>query len=213
MKRWICLVLVLVMTAMLFAGCGEKKKLLGTWVCTVDLTEEVQTLLDGIQLGGEFSVSDFQVKATLEFDKDDRFRLQLDFQDLEEQLDGLVADLEKDLIALLQTQLGERLEISIEELLDMASIDAASLTEALREQFPVEDIRQALEEMTVLTGSYKVKKDKLLLGPDEDSLKIVPGIPYVLEEGVLELLPPEELDLFVTESRLLKALPLRFTKQ
>ena len=213
MKKWICLVLALVLTAMLFTGCGAKKKLLGVWSCTVDLSGEAQKILEESGLGGAFTVTDFAVTATLEFGKDDLFRLRLDPEDLDARLDVLLADLEEGLLELLQVQLGEKVDISLEEILTMSGQNKEALTQQLRQQFPVEDFRQRLEEITALSGSYKVKKEQLLLGADADSLEEDWGISYVVEDGVLQLALPEVPGTFTAGNRILEQLPLEFTKK
>lgn len=213
MKKFISLAAVLIMVAALFSGCGKQKKLLGAWEQRLDLSQWVQAILEEKQLGGDFSVSDFEVPARLEFFADGTFRLQLDQTQLSQQADTLITQLEDGLLSLLQAQLKEQqMDIPMEELLDASGLTNDALTQQLRQQFPKENLLEQLNNSTALSGHYKLKSDKLLLAKDKDSLDKDCYILCDLKGTSLTLQEAAGLEEFLKGNEIFKSLPLQFTK-
>lgn len=212
MKKLISLAAVLAVVAALFSGCGKQKKLLGVWERKADLSQAVQTLLQEAKLGGDFSVSDFAVTARLEFFTDGTFRLALDQDRLSLQTDTLLTQLEDGLLGMLQDQLGQQVDIPVEELLAASGLNKDALTQQLRQQFPKETFLEQLNQFTALSGSYKLKGDKLLLAKDKDSLDKNCYLLCALEETSLTLQEPTGLEGFLEGNEIFKSLPLQFTK-
>ena len=214
MKRYICLLLVLVMICALLSGCGEKRKLLGTWECSVDLSQTAQLYLTEKQLASDFEVTDFTVTAQLCFFKNGDFWIQPDQDQLTEQTEALLTKLEEHLLTMLQTQLGELLaDISIEELLEMSGFTKEMLTEQLRQQFSVQSLTEYLSQHITLAGCYQVKKEKLLLSTNKEEKLKDHYFVYTLKDNTLTFTEMVgEAPAFVADNVLLKQLPLSFTK-
>lgn len=213
MKRFVSLVLVLILAAAVFTGCGEQKKLLGAWECTVDLSSTVQQLLDQEMLGGEFDVSGFSVTARLTFLEDGTFRLEPDRQKLAAAFDTLLKDLENGLIDMLQAQLKEQgLNISVEELLALSGLELSDLTEQLRQSFEEESFLEDLSGVATLEGFYQVKKDKLLFCADEETKIDDIYTLYTVEDGVLTLSTHVGENTFLGDNLILSTAPVVFTK-
>lgn len=213
MRKIVSLVLALILASTILTGCGEKKKLLGTWECTLDLSAEARQLLDAQELGEEFDVSNFFATAQLTFFEDGAFRLELDQDKLNASVDKLLADLEAGLIDLLQTQLQEMgLNVSMEELLSLSGLEMDDLTAQLQESFETERFMQELCAQVALEGFYRVKKDKLLFCADaETKLKDIYTL-YTLEETKLTLTSHVGENTFLKDNLVLNAVPLEFTK-
>ena len=213
MKKYISLILVVSLCLCLFSACGAKRQLLGTWEYTVDLSEAVQYILTEEQLGEGVTVSDFTVTAQLRFFKNGDFWLQLDEEQLTAQTDALLTKLEDHLIDTLQVQLGEQqVSIPIEELLTMSGFNKDVLIQQLRQQFPTQLLTEQLGNRTTLAGCYQLKGDKLLLGPDKDSLRKDCYITYVLKDNTLELSEAVGENIFLEGNLVLGTLPKTFTK-
>ena len=213
MRKFASYVLVLVMLAALFSGCGEQKKLLGTWECTVDVSDVILQLLDAQKLSSELDISGFAVTAQLSFLEDNTFRLELDQQKLAASFDTLLQELEDGLIGLLQEQLGvQGLGITVEELLALTGLTKEDLTEQLRRSLDGDQLMQALSAELLLEGFYQVKGDKLLFCADEETKLENVYTLYTVEETVLTLSTHVGENSFLGEHSILRTAPVTFTR-
>ena len=213
MKRTICLILVVALMACALSGCGEKKKLLGRWERSVDLSDAVRQTLQDAGVGGEYPVSDFVVTAYLEFSQDGTFHLQLDQQELTAAFENLLVQLEDHLLKMLQTQLSERQpELSMEMLLGMMSLEKEDLTRRLRQSFEENGFSQQLTADTDLSGSYLVTGKKLSFAADAEHLDKNSYIRFTIRDGQLTLSQQEGSNLFLEGNLILGPLPVQFTK-
>ena len=169
MKKSICFLLTLVMVAALLCGCGEKKKLLGTWECTMDVSQLAKQLLDDQGLGEDFEIPGFAVTASLTFLKDNTFRLELDQQKLADSVAVLEENLAEGLLSMLQAKLQEQgLQIDIAELLNQSGLEQSALTQQLTQSFDETAFLEVLTGQLTVEGYYRVKGDKLLLCNDAE---------------------------------------------
>ena len=93
MKRIFAFLLVLCMTAAALTGCGDTKKLLGTWQAQLDLTDAMQQALQLEGFSQDYQVESFQVTATLTFLEDHTYTLALDEASVEAASDALLKKL------------------------------------------------------------------------------------------------------------------------
>lgn len=213
MKKIICFILVLVLMAVVVSGCGEQKKLLGTWACTVDLSQEIRQMLDAEALGGELDISGFSVTARLTFLEDGSFRLEPDQQKLVAAFDMLIENLEDGLIDMLQAQLQEQgVNISVEELLELSGLELGALTQKLRQSFEEENFVEELSGQLMLEGFYQVKGDKLLFCADGETKIDDIYTLYTVEDGVLTLSTHVGENTFLRDNLILSTAPMVFTK-
>ena len=213
MKRLISLMLVVSLCLCLLSACGEKKKLLGTWECTVDMSQQVAQLLDDQGLGGDLPFGDFFVTAQLAFSEDDRFALTVDQQKLTESFEALSKSLEQGLLDTLQQQLSEAgLSVAIDSLLGLSGLTSDDLTEKLRQAFEEAELSQKLSEPITLEGFYKVKGDKLLLTDDPEAKLDDIYFPYTLEDNTLTLRALEGESAFLSDHSIVGTSPVTFTR-
>lgn len=213
MKRSICFLLILVMATALLAGCGEKKKLMGTWECTVDASHLAKELLDAQEIGEDFEIPGFSVTARLTFLKDNTFRLELEKKKLEAAVAALEECLAKGLVDALQAKLTEQgVQIDIEELLQHSGLEQDALTQKLTEAFDENAFLDALSERLTVDGYYRVKGEKLLFCQDaETKLKDV-YTAYILEENVLTFQETVGENSFISDNLFFGTTPMKFTK-
>ncbi len=213
MKKIVSLVLVLILAVTALTGCGEKKKLLGTWECTMDVSQLAKQLLDDQGLGEDFEIPGFAVTASLTFLKDDTFRLELDQQKLADSVAVLEENLAEGLLSMLQAKLQEQgLQIDIAELLNQSGLEQSALTQQLTQSFDETAFLEALTGQLTVEGYYRVKGDKLLLCNDaEMKLKDVYTV-YILEENVLTFSETVGENSFVADNLFLGTTPVTFTR-
>ena len=213
MKRKICFLLVLAMLLSALSGCGEKKKLLGAWHCTLDASQLAQQFLEDQNLGGEFEVADFSVTAMLTFFKDNTFRLELDTEKLTDSMAALEKTMAEDLVDILQNKLSEQgLGIDIGQLLDKSGLDSDALTQQLTKNLDETAFLEMLNGVLALEGYYQVKGDKLLFTNDPEMKLGEEYITYTLEGGTLTLEEVVGTNTFVGENLFLGTAGVAFTK-
>lgn len=213
MKRYICLLLVLVMMMTLLSGCGAKKKLLGVWETKLDISPLVGQMLADAQLGGDHTVTGFEITGRLEFFKDNTFILQLDPDTLSMALDKLLTELEQGLLDLLQSQLQEQgLSLPIGDLLTSSDLTPGDLTDRLRQHLEQKDFSGSLYQQSSLQGFYRLKGDKLLFCGDEETKLDDTFLRYTLEANTLSFTEAVGENAFIADNLLLGATPITFTK-
>ena len=213
MKRLISLILVFSLCLLLLSGCGEKKKLLGTWECSINMTEQVGQLLADEGLGGDLPIGDFSVTLQLTFSEDDRFALSMDQEKLTESFDALSKSLGQALLDTLQQKLTETgLSVDLSALLGPSSFSPEDLTEKLEQNIEKAQLPQKLSESIALEGFYKVSSDKLLLTDDPEAKLDEVYFPYTLENNTLTLNTHVGESIFPGDHPILISDPVTFTR-
>ena len=213
MKKFISLLLVLSLCLCLLSACGEKKKLLGTWEYSVNMTEQVGQLLADEGLGGDLPFGDFFVTVQLTFSADDRFALTVDQEILSQAFATLSETLEKGLLDTLQQQLAEAgLSVAIDSLLGLSGLTSDDLTEKLRQAFEEAKLSEKLSQPIALEGYYKASGDKLLLTDDPDAKLDDIYFPYTLENNTLTLSAQVGVSTFLGDHPILGTSPMSFTR-
>ncbi len=213
MKKFFCLALTFLLAATILWGCSKKKKLLGTWECTLDLSPTVTQTLTDVDFGSQFTVSDFTVSAQLSFLKDGTFTLQLDPDELDASLETLCSELEADLFAMLQSQLQEQsLPLSLEELLALSGLSSDDLTHQLRQRFQDLALGQTLAAQCALEGYYHVKGQRILFAPQAEASIDEHYIPFAIEETTLTLSQQVGQNPFLADNLILGSTSVSFTR-
>lgn len=213
MKRLISLILVFSLCLLLLSGCGEKKKLLGTWEYSVNMTEQVDQLLTDEGLGGDLPFGDFSVTVQLTFFEDDRFTLTVDQQKLTESFEALSRSLEQGLLDTLQQKLSEvGLDFALDAFLGLADLSSDDLTEQLQQNLENAQLPQKLSEPITLEGFYKVSGDKLLLTDDPEAKLDDVYFPYTLEDNTLNLSAQVGENTFLEDHPIFATAPVAFTR-
>jgi len=213
MKKFISLLLVLSLCLCLLSACSAKTKLLGSWQCDLDLTDQVRQLLEAEELGGDLPFSDFSVTLRLTFFPDDRFSLTLDQDNLTKAFSKLSEALEEGLMDTLQQQLAEAgLNVAIDSLLGLSGLATDSLTEKLRQAFGNANLSEKLTESIELEGYYKASGDKLLLTDDSEAKLDNIYFPYTLEGNTLTLSAQVGQSTFLGNHPFFGTSPITFTR-
>lgn len=204
MKRTFALILSILLLATLFAGCGEKAKLTGTWQATANLAEVMQSILRDRLPDSVLEVTDFPVIVELTFRRDGSCSFSLQEGSVQESLEKLLKDLEQAFIDGLDEQMTLLdSNLSLEELLKFTGVDLESLLEGLRKTFMESDFAGALLGRMTFNGYYKLSGEKLYIAETKEIDKNSFAFIYKIQDDVLTLpmiagITPMELALTAT---------------
>ena len=217
--RALALALVLMMTAALFAACGQKdeKVILGKWETVVDLSklggEELEDLTNDI---GELDLSGITLKMSVEFKEDGTYTTDIDKASADAALGTLVERMTPAITETLKKSIAESMGMDASSLTDedldsfMSMAGLGSLEDFVGSITEEIDSDKLIEE-SVTNGRYQLKDGKLYttdsvdeqIGEDSDVTL------YQLTPTTLTVTPENEDD--VPES-MKGMLPLTFTK-
>ena len=193
-KKLLTLALVLTMLLTLTACGSDADKLVGTWKCEVDLSENINDVirsgLDGMDLDEEviayLYADSFNYVFYCEFNKDGTYSVSADVDALEASVDAYKAKLTEDFPRYLVASVyaGTGMELSVDEIL--AASDISSVEEAVEVMLPTVE---SLVEIADKEGKFEVKDGKLFStdGLDE-SIDYESYETYVLDDGTLAIL-------------------------
>lgn len=172
MKRvGMVLVAVVLVVTMLMAmtGCdGDKKKLLGKWQATVDVTEELNEVLDDGMMEIELETTALVWEIT--FDEDGTYEMSVPKSSIE----AMTANMKKALVPAMTTlyeELAAEFEMTVDEMLEM---DGATIEEMVDELLDEVLDDAMIEEITApycAEGQYRVIGDgenRLHMSDDKD---------------------------------------------
>jgi len=204
MRRTFALILSVVLLAAMFTGCGEKARLTGTWQATANLAEVMQSILRDRLPDSVLEVTDFPVTVELTFRRDGSCTFSLQEGSVQQSLEKLLEELEKDFINSLDTQMAlPGSELSLEDFLKFTGVDPESLLAGLRKTFMDSDFAGALLGRMTFNGHYKLSGEKLYIAETEQIDKNSFAFIYKIQDGVLTLpmiagVTPMELALTAT---------------
>lgn len=168
MKKWIALLLSLVLAIGMLAGCGNSKgdSIVGTWEAEVDfaefLTESMASELG--EMASYFEFKDLTLKLVLTFDEDGAYTLSGDKASAEKLFDKLIEQLKPGMVSYLEDQLkAAGAEMSVEDMLAASGMTIDSLME---QSFSDDMIDEMIAEMES-DGEYEIKDGMLYLDGDE----------------------------------------------
>lgn len=191
MKRIFAFLLVLCMTAAALTGCGDTKKLLGSWQAQLDLTDAMQQALQLEGFSEDYQVESFQVTATLTFLEDHTYTLALDEASVEAASEALLKKLEEHMLKAMEDELAALgLTATLEQLFEHTGIDLDTLFSKMRQTFADSKLAENLAEQVAATGQFKLSDGKLYLSADPQAEPESDHVGYTLEENRLTLSSP-----------------------
>ncbi len=181
MKKWIALLLCLVLAVSTLSGCELVDEVLGkltggdsivgTWEAEVDFAEYLTDTMAS-ELGEMASYFDFQdltLKLVLTFEEDGTYTLSGDKASAEKLFSDLLEQLKPGMVKYLEEQLkASGMEMTVDELLAMSGTTMDALME---QSFSEEMIDEMLEDMES-DGEYEIDGDLLYLDGDECEFKL-----------------------------------------
>lgn len=168
MKKIVSIMLCVSFLILVLAGCsestGDKDKLVGSWKCDMDLTEQINSQFAADETAAEYlSVDEFGLTVCLAFHEDGTFVMEVDEASLDAAVEHLVVRVTEGvpqyMIDMVYAETGR--ELTIEEILEESGV---TMEELVDQMFPVESLAALKEEMISgiqQEGKFKASEGKL----------------------------------------------------
>lgn len=192
MKKFLCVMLTLVLLASVLTGCSnEAAKLVGTWEGEIDMTDLVNEEL-GAEFTDMFTLDDMVFTMSITFNKDGTYQMTLDRESVEAAFDGMIEDMKAGLIDMLEAEIAAMgIEMSVEEMLEASGMDLDTMLEEALAAVDMDSLIDEMVDEASSTGNYKAKNGKLFLSdgveyqPDPEIYEM-----YTLSGSTLTLTDP-----------------------
>lgn len=200
MKRILSMLLLTTMLFCLLAGCGssDPKDLPGTWYATLDISENVNVLLETMLGTDSYAVKDMTVTMVLTLKNDGMYLLEADTRSVAEAFGSMMLQIEESLAKTLEDSItDEDMVLSAEEYLNMSGTTMEDtmdeLAIALEEAGFVDEVVFSTtsesswfaDESKLTLGatsfSYKIKDDKLTISGGKGDDAVLLALPSSLE--------------------------------
>ena len=187
MKRIVSLALVLVMVAMLFAGCGktDQEKLVGVWQGEMDLTEALREALS--ETVEDMEIEKVAVTLLFTFTEEGSYTMKLDEESVKTAMDGLMETLETALKTSLESE-SEAMGMTADQALAALGMTMDEFVDAMIGMFEEMDLAGELTKNFKTQGKHLAEEGKLYMSnsvdtdPDKSEY-----FSYTLEGDVLTL--------------------------
>lgn len=216
MKNWkkIAAILLVLVLSLSLCACDNspEKKLCGTWTYKMDLATVIGQALEE-QLGEPMTVdADLELPLVFTFNKDKTFSLSLDSDELKTRFGTYLEALQASVVEMMYEKAEEMgmtrqdFDVAFEGLYETSVEDyCGQLMDALVDDSLAEDLA------TNLTGTYRVREDKLYVADSEEELSEDVYLTYTLKGDTLSIcaVSGSALDLDSMEVEL----PMDFVRQ
>ena len=169
MKKFLCVVLTLVLLVSVLAGCSSKSdELVGTWEGQIDMTDMVNEQL-GAEFAGMFTLDDMVFTMSITFNKDGTYQVNLDRESVEAAFNGMVDDMKDGLIDMLEAEIAAMgVDMSVEDMLAASGMDMDQLMEEALAEVDMDSLIDGVMAESSFSGNYKAKDGKLFLSDGLD---------------------------------------------
>ena len=177
------LVLALGLTA---CGSNESKQLVGTWQCTVDITEQVDAEISGALDAEYTSEVPMQMFLTAAFNDDGTFTLAVDTTATAASFTAYIQAMKPAIVELCYQE-GEKLGMNREQYDNaLAQIDLSvdGLVDSVLSAFDISALLGDLDS-DIIAGSYKAEKGRLYLSESGSSFTAEESVGYTLSGSTM----------------------------
>ncbi len=187
MKKLTAFLLALVLALGLTAcGSNESKQLVGTWQCTVDITEQVDAEISGALDAEYTSEVPMQMFLTAAFNDDGTFTLAVDTTATAASFTAYIQAM-KPAIVELSYQEAEKQGMTREEYdkaLEASGLTVEGLVDAILSAFDISALLGDLDS-DIIAGSYKAEKGRLYLSESGSSFTAEESVGYTLSGSTM----------------------------
>lgn len=187
MKKLTAFLLALVLALGLTAcGSNESKQLVGTWQCTVDITEQIDAEISDALDAAYASEIPMQMFFTTVFNDDGTFTFGVDTNATAASLTAYIQAL-KPAIVELSYQEAEKQGMTREEYDEaLAQIDLTvdGLVDSILSAFDISTLLGDLDS-DIIAGSYKAEKGRLYLGENDSGFTAEESVGYTLSGSTM----------------------------
>ncbi|MBP3323190.1 MAG: hypothetical protein J6M16_03255 [Clostridia bacterium] len=186
MKKFLSVLLCVVLALACFTACSAKEELTGTWKADVNLADAMnQVITEGDPTVGEYiKFKEFTLTIVLELNEDGTYKMYADEAKALSSFESLKKEFKDGMLKYLEATLKDAgLDMSLEDALALTGMNVDDLIE---ESFSQDILDDMLEEM-YNEGQYEAKDGKFLTSGDLDSKPTDNGETYKLEGNKLTL--------------------------
>ena len=187
MKKLTAFLLALVLALGLTAcGSNESKQLVGTWQCTVDITEQVDAEISGALDAEYTSEVPMQMFLTAVFNEDGTFTVGVDVTATVASFTAYIQAMKPAIVELCYQE-GEKLGMNREQYDNaLAQIDRSvdGLVDSVLSAFDISALLGDLDS-DIIAGSYKAEKGRLYLSESGSSFTAEESVGYTLSGSTM----------------------------
>lgn len=187
MKKLTAFLLALVLALGLTAcGSNESKQLVGTWQCTVDITEQVDAEISDALDTEYASEVPMQMFLTAVFNEDGTFTVGVDVTATVASFTAYIQAMKPAIVELCYQE-GEKLGMNREQYDNaLAQIDLSvdGLVDSVLSAFDISALLGDLDS-DIIAGSYKVEKNRLYLSENDSGFTAEESVGYTLSGSTM----------------------------
>ena len=187
MKKLTAFLLALVLALGLTAcGSNESKQLVGTWQCTVDITEQVDAEISSALDAAYTSEVPMQMFLTAVFNEDGTFTVGVDVTATVASFTAYIQAMKPAIVELCYQE-GEKLGMNREQYDNaLAQIDLSvdGLVDSVLSAFDISALLGDLDS-DIIAGSYKVEKNRLYLSENDSGFTAEESVGYTLSGSTM----------------------------
>lgn len=187
MKKLTALLLALALALGLTAcGSNESTRLVGTWQCVMDITEQIDAEISGALDAAYTSEVPMQMFLTTVFNDDGTFTFSVDTNATAASFTAYIQAL-KPAIVELSYQEAEKQGMTREEYdeaLAQIGLTADGLVDSVLSAFDISTLLGDLDS-DIIAGSYKTEKDRLYLSENDSSFTAEESVGYTLSGSTM----------------------------
>lgn len=189
MKRWIALLLCLVMALGLMAGCGkEEESIVGTWETEVDISEMLADVVsEAVGSTPEvFAFEDLKITLVITFNEEGTYEMSCDEASAQEMFDELMDQMPAIMTAYLE-ELLQGTGVTVDQAL---AAQGTTMEELIEQSFSNDMVDDMVSEMET-NGDWEIEDGKLYLDGEECEYDLS-GDELTIDIGDEDV--PEQLD-------------------
>lgn len=187
MKKLTAFLLALVLALGLTAcGSNESKQLVGTWQCTVDITEQIDAEISDALDAAYTSEVPMQMFLTAVFNEDGTFTVGVDVTATVASFTAYIQAMKPAIVELCYQE-GEKLGMNREQYDNaLAQIDLSvdGLVDSVLSAFDISALLGDLDS-DIIAGSYKVEKNRLYLSENDSGFTAEESVGYTLSGSTM----------------------------
>ena len=187
MKKLTAFLLALVLALGLTAcGSNESKQLVGTWQCTVDITEQVDAEISDALDAAYTSEVPMQMFLTAVFNEDGTFTVGVDVTATVASFTAYIQAMKPAIVELCYQE-GEKLGMNREQYDNaLAQIDLSvdGLVDSVLSAFDISALLGDFDS-DIIAGSYKVEKNRLYLSENDSGFTAEESVGYTLSGSTM----------------------------
>lgn len=166
MKKYLSVILCILMTLLTLAGCNASKNIIGTWSTEVDITDKLNEAFgEDAEMSEYLKIEKFAIIMKVTFNEDGTYNMTVDADSAEQSVETAKQNLSDGLYKYFEAAIKEQgISLSVEEFLTYAGVDIDAMTEELFDENTVDNLSTQMTNQ----GNYKIDGNKLYMSEGTD---------------------------------------------